>query len=188
MAYEFDEALPNQVTSERLAVARSVVAAVCEIDPIVIEDGVVLAQTLQGVSRAVADIVISRGTPDFDISIMPEIAAGNVLRRFASPVSRLGRMFIARPSEEHGASMGVYEVTAGGQNATHDIVIPTDRLIDRLLMQEPCFWDEMGVHSRDFRSGRPDIAYPFNNRFHTEGAAQRYFAVLQELSAELVDA
>jgi len=119
---------------------------------------------------------------------MPEIAAGNVLRRFASPVSRLGRMFIAQPSKGYGASMGVHEVVAKGQNATHDIVIPTDRLIDRLLMQEPCFWDEMGVYSRDFRSGRPDIAYPFNNRFHSEGAAQRYFTVLQELSAELVNA
>ena len=42
MAYEFGKALPDQVTSEQLAVARSVVAAVCEIDPTVVEDGVVL--------------------------------------------------------------------------------------------------------------------------------------------------
>lgn len=197
MTYEFGKALPDQVTTERLEAARRFVATVCEIDPANIEDGVALAQTLQGVSRAVSDIALAKGgvetsdlrvAPGFDPAIMPTITAGNILRRFADPVAELGRMFVAQPSKGFGASMGVHEVTSGGQTTTHDIVIPTDQFIDRLLMQEPCFWNEMSVYSRDFRSGQQEIAYPFNNRYYTEGAAQRYFAVLQELSAELVEA
>ena len=199
MAYEFGKALPAQITPERLWVARSRVAAVCEIEPSTIKDSFMLAQTLQGVSRAVSDIVFAisavettdlRVVPGSDPATMLENDADNILRRFADPASRIGRMFVAQaqPSKGNGASMGVHEVTASSQKATHNVVIPTDQIIDRLLMQEPCLWDEEGVLSRDLRSRQSNRAYPFCSREYHEGDARRYFTVLQELSAELVDA
>lgn len=198
MHFEFNKALSGQVTLEQLQVARLTLAGIREVDPSKVEDGIVLAEALQGVSRAVSDIVLARGVvqktdlgavlPSDSKNISSIVTSSNILRRFNDPASRTGRMFIAQPDVGNGASMGVHKVTADEQRVTHDIQIPPDRLIDQLLMQEPCLWDEQGVYARDFRDSQPDIAYPFYNHLHTVSAVQRYFSILQELSADLLDA
>ncbi len=193
--YEFGKALPDQITTERLQEARFIVARVCDLDVDTVHDSITLAQNLQGVSRAVSDIVLAKGAVEttdlrtadhFDPQIMPAIAAGNILRNFDDPAARIGRMFVAQPSIGYGASMGVYEVGSTSQQITHEIHLPKDQQIDKLLTQEPCFWTEMGPYSMDFRNGRPDAAYPFHNKFYADGTPQKYLTVAQELSTELL--
>lgn len=194
--FEFFKALPDQVTTERLSEARLLVAGICEVDVSAIDDSTILAQRLQGVSRAVSDIVLAKGSVEttdlrqfdkFNPVIMPEVAAGNVLRHFDEPETRTGRMFVAQPSKGYGAGMGVHMLGSGSsQLIMNEIYLPTDQQIDSLLSEEPCFWTEMGPYSQDFRSGRPDAAYPFHNRFYSEDVPQKYFGMLQELSTELL--
>lgn len=207
--HELAKALPDQVTTARLREARLLIAGVCEVNAASVDDSVLLAKRLRGVSQAVTDIVVSRGAvevmdlstvDEFDPTLMPALTATNIVRRFSDPSSRTGRMFVAHASRGYGASMAVDSVVERGYydiyetphrtdgkeyTCMYSVDIPTDEQVETLLSQEPCFWADSYHDSRDHR-GEPPMVYPFHSGRYTEGAPQRYFATLQELSTELL--
>lgn len=197
MAIEFGKPLPDQVTTERLRESVQVVRDVVEVDPQEITDSLVLAERIRGVAAAISDIVLSKGAFEttnltqaeaYNPNTMPASYVSNILRRYQNPDTREGRMFVAQPDRGVGATLGVHMIEGSSQRITHEIFVPSERNIYDLLGEEPALWSEMGPHSQDFRSGRPAPAYPFHNRFYDDGAPQRYFRLLQELSTDLLDA
>jgi hypothetical protein len=180
--FELSKAIPDQVTTERLHEARGAVSRILELDPASI-DATTLAERLQGMSRAVSDIVISK-----EVTRLAEPAAFYILRHFDDPQTRTGRMFVAQPYIGHatGASMAVHDVTPGNQRIVTRLHFPTDLQIDDLLMHDPASWNNMTGWAQDFRSGRPMQAYPFHNSLAGIGAPGRYLSLAQELSQELL--
>ncbi len=195
--YALDRVRVDQVTTEQLNRSRAVVARVCELDTRTI-DATRLAERLQGLSRAISDIVLARGEievthfkglPEYVPGVTPEIFVSNVLRRHASPETRTGRGFTAVPGEGlAGASMSVKEVFVDDALHIYEASIPPDRVIDAFLMGEP---DPdlayLCVAAQDWRiAGKnPVSATPFY-RPHDYSAPGQYLSIVQELSLELL--
>lgn len=81
--------------------------------------------------------------------------------------------------------MAVHEVIPNNALTRYEAHIPTDHMLDQILMQEPALWDNVSA-AIDFRGRQSIDAYPFHARFSDEGAAARYLSIVQELSAELL--
>lgn len=193
--FESGNPIPNQVTPERLGQARLLITRLVETDPISVQEGVELAERLEGVSEAVSDIVIARLALETSVStqvagngphIIPSILTKNILKKFANPDTQLGRMFAARPSSGHGASLSVEVISERERLTVLGVKIPPDYMIDRFLTYEPCLWDDAGITSRDSRRGRIHTAFPFSAGLNNPGDSAKYFRTLQELSSELL--
>jgi hypothetical protein len=179
--------------------------AFCSIEPETVADGVQLAERLQGVARAVSAVVMRVGwaEPSPTDQLLPELA--DIWPASADPYERYvvrtpavygpqaGKVFFARSLDYYGVRMGIHHeaITSAHDvvrptEVTHDIMIPSDRAIDTLLSQEPCFWDNADDYARDVRSGEVNVAYPFSSRYFTHNAAASYLDVAQDLSDQLL--
>lgn len=152
-----------------------------------------LATALQGASRAVSDIVLSRGrvestalyeSDDYDLSIMPPVAYHNIVRHYSGEYNEF--MFTAHPDIGLGAYMSMSSCTPTSSNLLYKITIPNDHKIDELLMQEPHSWEHRFQYAMDFRTGQPIASRPFHHDLCDEGANWRYITILQTLTRQLL--
>jgi hypothetical protein len=186
------EALPARIAPDRLRRAQLLVKGIRELELDAVSDNVMLAHCLQGVSKAVSDIVTGRKVLDITSLIIAEqleIPVENVLDYSVRPERQDTSIFMANLSEELGPYLGVLIVPVSGQRKVErEVTIPTDHHIDALLMQEVAFWEDVGTFSRDFRDGGCEMAYPFSSQHGGEDDHRRYLKMLQEFSGELLTA
>ncbi len=205
--FGFEELRVDQVTSAELSQAIARMDTLCGLSEEVIVDGTALADRLQGVSRAVSSIVLARGGIEFetqtqtqtetplptdDTSALPRVRATNIIRKFDNPDLKLGLCFAAQPEpgdERSGARLYVASIiTPNVQAPIREVVLPTDRAIDNLLMTEPSLWQDMTPYSLDINAtnGRFELSHPFHKLADPEEDPKDYFRVLQELSRKLL--
>jgi hypothetical protein len=194
--FEYGHASIDQVTSGRLREARLIVARLLELDADSVQGPMELAQVLQGVSRALSDIVLARGAvetwvtraadPD-DPKSLPSYAAEYVVRRYSNPENRNGEMFVGKTHRQQGAYLAMYLRDSQSQQVKQSVRIPTDHQIDSFFMNDLRTWRDLTHHSEDYSSGNLNTAYPFHIEYGSDDAPHRYLAITQLLSEELVE-
>lgn len=194
---EHDRLMPDQITTEQLYEAQMRLMQFANYQPPALMTSWALADQLRGVSEAVSDVVLARGsistvdlteTPGYDPGVLPPVLAQNAFERYYdkdAPAGELaGRSLVATPSRHIGATLGLHNGDGAGRQLVCEVVLPTNDDIKR-LQHEPCqSWDALYIRMQDFRTGQD--AYPFHYDLSTHLAPREYLEVAQELSVYLL--
>lgn len=195
--FEHDRLMPDQITTERLYEAQMRLMEFANYRPSEVMSSAALAKQMRGVSGAVTDIVLARGsvatvdlteTPGYDPGALPPVLAQNAFERYFdadAPAAELaGRSLVATPSRHIGATIGLHNGSGPERQLVCEVVIPTDDDIVRIT-EAPCqTWNDLFIRMQDFRTGQE--AYPFHFDRSTHLAPREYLEVAQELSVYLL--
>lgn len=194
--HEFGKPTPDQVTPEQLHQAYVIIEAIGQVNPVNI-DPIELVAGLEGLSRALSHVVLSRGSvqitdlapssPDTEASINPSLHISNTLRVFDDPTTRTGMMFVVQPENQYtGATLGLHSATPDDVLTVCDVTLPNQANIDALESEDPLFWSDQFAIARDFRQGKPDNSFPFHAVYGQEGDSEDYLRIVQLLTKRLL--
>lgn len=180
--YELGRALTDQVTAEVLDSSRLKLEELCAVNADTIDYRQTLARRMLGVSGAITNIVVSRGTIDsrnFGEPDNPDLYEINHLR---SPVA--GGVLSVLPDLGSGASLKLLDYEQE-KTLVSAHVLPDD-LAKAIIEDTVDPYDRTGIGANDRRGPLTRQLYPFDGRFDSNIASQ-YLGVLKELATGLLD-
>lgn len=193
--------LPVEPMDERVQRSRILLAQLCVTKPNTVGEPQALAQTLLGVSRAMANIIYA-SSPENRIVKQSEQAAPlsrselwlGAFAGYLPHTSDIIVRFIAERTQTYGTVLSTYtQHTVGPNNGrwelTKEVIVPSSNdILDRVYGRPRREHDLAYVYARDATGRRERTLFPFHSPEYRKGATVSYLRLLQDSCSKLLRA